>query len=631
MKDQETISEEIFNKLRSRFSQLTLADSDAQVVDNVTSAVLFDFKYSDTESEFNNITISIVEPEVMRIYYSKSLTDDLHGRDRKQWFAFLDELRDFSHQRGMRFEIKDITKARLDKNDVRFLTKDTAEYSQKDLATESKMYGTKKSSYQEAPNNVRVIVRHTKPVNEEVRGARSRNIHSIFIENASGERFLVPRNHLPTARALARHISNEGNMHDSYATKIVEMHDEMSQLRGFVRRAHNTDYMAEGASSIVEAAKTYYAGVKKTLESIQKQSGYANWMAEQEEAGEALNEDDRTDEIREKLTKRTFNEEWEGVLPLLNKIVAAEARRSEEDKLGIDIEKDIYTDAEAEKYSGPEIGSKDRSQAVVKWLGTGEPLKLYDHPEDERHIASMRDKKQQYGNILQAISQHSGPFIPDEVAAFAGSVGDEMIRQGGAFGHTFGTPAERKAKAEEMAKNKKIAMELVKRYITDVIAMRQDAGKREELRPDSPAKMSYKKADERFENWADAIVEGAVTDELVSAVDELQAFAYELGNTHTDYEYVMDIAAALEAANYDDAYDIWSGGDTSPREAVHDKLEGVGPNTAEMADQWLEQYMEEPADVPEPAKEAVEETVDEEPAVEESIDDILKLSGMTGA
>ena len=47
--------------------------------------------------------------------------------------------------------------------------------------------GTSKSSYQTL-ENVKLVVKHSKPVNEESRGARSRHIESIYIRRG-GEQF----------------------------------------------------------------------------------------------------------------------------------------------------------------------------------------------------------------------------------------------------------------------------------------------------------------------------------------------------------------------------------------------------------------------------------------------------------
>jgi len=51
----------------------------------------------------------------------------------------------------------------------------------------SPAYGTSKSSYQKL-ESARLIIKHTKAVNEESRGSRSRNISAIYIENEDGER-----------------------------------------------------------------------------------------------------------------------------------------------------------------------------------------------------------------------------------------------------------------------------------------------------------------------------------------------------------------------------------------------------------------------------------------------------------
>jgi hypothetical protein len=55
----------------------------------------------------------------------------------------------------------------------------------------SKAFGGVKTSYIQL-ENARLIIRHSKGVNEEVRGARSRNIHSLFVENANKEQTRFP-------------------------------------------------------------------------------------------------------------------------------------------------------------------------------------------------------------------------------------------------------------------------------------------------------------------------------------------------------------------------------------------------------------------------------------------------------
>ena len=86
-------------------------------------------------------------------------------------------------------------------------------------ASLGKMTGSRKSSYQPLADSVKIIVRHNKDVNEEVRGARSRNIHSILIQRGE-EKFKMAENNLQAARAMARHLHNGGETFDEIGEAI---------------------------------------------------------------------------------------------------------------------------------------------------------------------------------------------------------------------------------------------------------------------------------------------------------------------------------------------------------------------------------------------------------------------------
>ena len=73
-------------------------------------------------------------------------------------------------------------------------------------ASLGKMYGSAKTSYQPL-EAVKIVVRHGKPVNEEIRGARSRQISKLFIQRGD-ERFALPHKSIAGARAMARHVRN---------------------------------------------------------------------------------------------------------------------------------------------------------------------------------------------------------------------------------------------------------------------------------------------------------------------------------------------------------------------------------------------------------------------------------------
>lgn len=92
------------------------------------------------------------------------------------------------------------------------------------------LYGSSKSSYQKI-GGAKVIIRHSTAVNEEKRGARTKNIKQIFVETSDGERFKIPHENLHAARAIAYHLNNEGLYGDSISNKILEMVEQMEELK----------------------------------------------------------------------------------------------------------------------------------------------------------------------------------------------------------------------------------------------------------------------------------------------------------------------------------------------------------------------------------------------------------------
>ena len=195
------------------------------------------------------------------------------------------------------------------------------------------MYGSKKKSYQDL-NGARMVVKHARTVDEEKRGARSRNISAVYIENKDGERFKFPNTYLPAARAMTRHISNEGYPNDERGKHILDIMAEMMDLRKFSRRTKRQEYTEEAREIIGDATDRYY-GLKDTLESMKKQTGYEqyfeNWSPDQIEVDENDLED-----LKIKLTREMFDDELSDTLTNVGKAVAMGKikREEEENRMG---------------------------------------------------------------------------------------------------------------------------------------------------------------------------------------------------------------------------------------------------------------------------------------------------------
>lgn len=105
---------------------------------------------------------------------------------------------------------------------------------------------TSKTSYHPL-GSTKIIIRHSKTVNEEKPGARSRNINAIFIEN-SGERFRFPYNHLLGARVMGLHVESGGRPWDDLGEKILEIsrrRREIMELLRWSKKLEETDQISK--------------------------------------------------------------------------------------------------------------------------------------------------------------------------------------------------------------------------------------------------------------------------------------------------------------------------------------------------------------------------------------------------
>lgn len=183
----------------------------------------------------------------------------------------------------------------------------------------SKMFGSLKTS-QQTLENVRILVKHKAPVDESVRGARTRHISAIFLE-CNGERFRFPHNYLPGARAMAQHMAHSGSMNDKVGAYIIESTDNLLKLQSFNRYVTTNKLINEDSSGIVETVKENIETIRTELKKLTGVKTYETVKARLETfEREALAEDD-TSQLKDLFTIRRFDEKFEEVLPIVKQLV----------------------------------------------------------------------------------------------------------------------------------------------------------------------------------------------------------------------------------------------------------------------------------------------------------------------
>lgn len=183
----------------------------------------------------------------------------------------------------------------------------------------SRMFGSTKTS-QQTLENVRILVKHTVPVDESVRGSRSRHIAAIFLE-CNGERFRFPHNYLPGARAMAQHLAHGGTMNDKVGSYIAESTGQLLKLQSFNRYVTSNKLINEDSSGIVETVKENIETIRTELKKLTGVKTYESVKARLETfEREALSEDDVSG-LKDLFTIRKFDEKFEEVLPIVKQLI----------------------------------------------------------------------------------------------------------------------------------------------------------------------------------------------------------------------------------------------------------------------------------------------------------------------
>lgn len=316
MKDLTTVSTDLFNKVRSRFSNVKMGNSEGALTTDPDTARFFDVSYKVQGDELGRVNLQI-DDNALTVIYDESMLDAHSDEVKDEWFDFLKELRQFSRKNLLKFDTRDIAKSNLEKRDYAYLAQRNGE----EKMSESKLFGTSKTSYQDV-GEAKIIVKHSAPVNYANPAGRTQRIESIYIESSTGERFRYPAKHLNGARAMAVHVANGGNPYDGIGNHISGLSEELSKLRQFKQYTQRSGVMAEAMGDISERVMERIDAVKHEVASLQKQAHYESFRESFAPSEAQVVPEDMINSWVDALTIRTFNEELKGVFPYIYKLVS---------------------------------------------------------------------------------------------------------------------------------------------------------------------------------------------------------------------------------------------------------------------------------------------------------------------
>ena len=185
----------------------------------------------------------------------------------------------------------------------------------------------RKSSYSDAVPQVKIILQHSRQLEEGER--RYRAIDRIFVENAAGERFLLDTKKPGLARVYARHIAEGGTPYDEQGKHIHSLVEEYTKMAGFVRATRNGQFN-ESTQSLVNEGINHYNNLR---EQLHKMSGHRGYTAYFESWAPTLTEDEDTTDLSEMFASNELDPRIESVMPILRKLNKTISEMSETSEL----------------------------------------------------------------------------------------------------------------------------------------------------------------------------------------------------------------------------------------------------------------------------------------------------------
>jgi len=404
------ISQDLFDKVRSRYSNLEMGDEDGNVTSDPQQARFFDFDYTVEGNNIGRVSISINERGSLKVFYGQGILEGTDPLTQDQWFDFLREMRNFAKRRLMRFDTRDITKSNLDKTDFQYLASTGSK--EDNNMSESKMYGSSKSSYLPL-EKTKLILRHNKAVDEEQRGARSRNIASIYVENSEGERFKYPFIHIAGAKAMQRHVANGGRPYDECGNAIIKMSEDIAKLVAFKRHVGKHDSMHQEANAIMEKTNAKLESLRHQVGCLCKQGHYESWKEAFSPASDEVMMDQATmEDYKAKFTVSTFSEDLTEYFPLVYAIMQ-EAGEVDLESYVEEATDTVEKDAEGNVKSWKHEGDWKKSEKDPKVSGPGKAHHLSDlaRRQSEKTAGKTFEKFEEWADDVT-----EGRLTDDEIA-----------------------------------------------------------------------------------------------------------------------------------------------------------------------------------------------------------------------
>jgi hypothetical protein len=396
-KSNESINRELFDLLSTRGYRPTMLDTSGKEIPVPEEAEVFQFNFVKDEVDYGIVTISIDGLHKLVIYFNDKIADsekETSDNDDVSWYRLLNHLKRFAKNRQLSFQVKNTD----------HLKHDMAKRDHMKKLDEGYYPMGKNKSYSDAVPQVKIVIEHTRNIVEGEQ--RYRNVARIFVENADGERFLIPTTKPGIARVYARHIAEGGTPYDDRANHITSLVEDYNKMSGFVRATRNGQFN-ESAQRLVLEGVGHYTKLRETLSHMAGRRGYTayfeNWTP-------SLMEDETEEtNLNELFVQETLDPRIESVLPILSKLNKKISEMSEVTELA------EWADSLLEGGDGGEASEEPPESKEGETAEDGN-----EAPEDNLDEGILDTVKKVGGNVLDKLGHGSDEDLLKDLKDKAG-------------------------------------------------------------------------------------------------------------------------------------------------------------------------------------------------------------------
>jgi hypothetical protein len=282
-------------------------DAKGQPAANPEDATMFSFDYQgESGKDYGTVVMMIDEEHNLNVYFGDNLGKGMEGDDKKQWFDFLYQVRQFAKRNMMTFSLQNLNKLKYSMQ---------GQAAIKEGLFES-WAGRRNMSWNAAATEARLVIKHKKNLGEGE--ARFRYIESLFIETQDGERYRMPFKSLTAGKAMLEHVRQGGKPYDIRGNHISTIVEELNLLSRF-RRANQGKIFEGDAQQLVEEATHYFEALKQNLKTITSRTGYKKYFESWNPAA-LTDEDVIIEDLRHLFVEQNIDTRVEQALPLLAKL-----------------------------------------------------------------------------------------------------------------------------------------------------------------------------------------------------------------------------------------------------------------------------------------------------------------------